>query len=39
MNIRKICILTNMCMIYDNEGNILVQKRINPNWPGICFPV
>lgn len=32
------CILTNMCMIYDGEGNILVQERLNPNWPGICFP-
>ena len=32
------CILTNMCMIYDNKGNILVQDRLNPNWPGITFP-
>lgn len=31
-------ILTNMCMIYDNEGNVLVQDRLNPNWPGITFP-
>ncbi len=34
----EICILTNMCMIYDDNGNILVQNRVNPNWPGICFP-
>ena len=29
---------TNMCMIYDDQGNILVQDRKNPNWPGITFP-
>ena len=27
----------NMCMIYD-DNNILVQDRLNPNWPGITFP-
>lgn len=31
-------IFTNMCMICDNNGNILVQNRKNPNWPGITFP-
>ncbi|MDF2822518.1 MAG: mismatch repair protein MutT [Clostridiales bacterium] len=31
-------VFTNMCMIYDNDGNILVQDRRNPNWPGIAFP-
>ena len=30
--------LTNMCMIYDDNGNILVQNRKNPDWPGITFP-
>ena len=30
-------ILTNMCMITDGE-NLLVQDRLNPNWPGITFP-
>lgn len=29
--------LTNMCMIYDNNGNVLVQER-NKNWKGIAFP-
>ena len=33
----EICILTNMCMIYD-ENRILVQDRKNPDWPGITFP-
>ena len=31
-------IFTNMCMVYDDRGNILVQDRKNPNWPGITFP-
>lgn len=31
-------IFTNMCMIYDDKGNILVQDRKNPDWPGITFP-
>lgn len=28
---------TNMCMIYDEEGNILVQDRIK-SWCGLAFP-
>ena len=31
-------IFTNMCMISDGSGNILVQDRRNPDWPGITFP-
>ena len=31
-------IFTNMCMTSDDHGNILVQDRRNPNWPGITFP-
>ena len=31
-------IFTNMCMISDGAGNILVQDRKDPNWPGITFP-
>lgn len=30
--------LTNMCMIYDNNGNVLVQDKINKSWGGITFP-
>lgn len=30
--------LTNMCMIYDHHGNILVQDRLDPDWPGVTFP-
>ena len=25
-------------MVYDHDGNILVQDRKNKNWPGINFP-
>ena len=31
-------IFTNMCMICDGRGNVLVQDRRNPDWPGITFP-
>lgn len=31
-------VITNMCMIYDDNGRVLVQDRLNPNWPGITFP-
>nr|WP_222619105.1 8-oxo-dGTP diphosphatase [Ornithinibacillus hominis] len=27
-----------MCMIYDGKGSVLVQDRVNSNWPGITFP-
>lgn len=29
---------TNLCMISDGNGNILVQDRLDPDWPGITFP-
>lgn len=31
-------ILTNLCMVYDRDGNILVQDRKDPDWPGVTFP-
>ena len=31
-------IFTNMCMVSDGNGNILVQDRKNPDWPGVTFP-
>ena len=31
-------VFTNMCMITDGCGNVLVQDRLNPDWPGITFP-
>ena len=29
--------LTNMCMVYDGD-RVLVQNRVDPDWPGITFP-
>ena len=31
-------IFTNLCMISDGNGNVLVQDRRNPDWPGVAFP-
>lgn len=31
-------VFTNMCMVYDRAGNVLVQDRLDPQWPGITFP-
>ena len=28
---------TNMCMVLDGD-RVLVQERVNPDWPGITFP-
>ncbi len=30
--------LTNMCMVYDGRGNVLVQNRRSKGWPGLTFP-
>lgn len=31
-------IFTNMCMISDGRGNILVEERVKNDWRGIAFP-
>ena len=31
-------IFTNMCMVTDGQGNVLVQRRTDPGWPGVTFP-
>lgn len=31
-------VFTNMCMIYDDNGNVLVQNRRDPNWSGLTYP-
>lgn len=38
MSRSEAAVFTNMCMVFDDRGNILVQNRVNPNWPGLCFP-
>lgn len=30
--------LTTMCMIYNDNGEILVQDRTKNDWPGLTFP-
>lgn len=30
-------IFTNMCMVYDGD-KVLVQDRLDPDWPGVTFP-
>jgi len=31
-------ILTNMCMVTDGNGNVLMQNRLAADWPGLIFP-
>ncbi len=37
MAVEKV-IFTNMCMVEDGAGNVLVQDRNDPGWPGVVFP-
>ena len=30
--------LMNICMIYDDKGNVLMQNRRKKVWPGVTFP-
>lgn len=38
MSIKQKVILTNMCMVYDDAGRILVQNRLAKDWAGVTFP-
>lgn len=29
--------LTNMCMVYDNNGNVLVEEKVGKNYRGLIF--
>ena len=31
-------VLTNMCMVTDGRGNVLVQDRKDSHWPGLVYP-
>lgn len=31
-------IFTVLCMVYDENGNILVENRKDPSWPGVSLP-
>lgn len=37
MSRKENCVLTNMCMVCDGD-RVLVQNRVDPDWPGITFP-
>lgn len=34
----EVVTLTNMCMIYDDKGNVLVQDKVDETWGGLTFP-
>lgn len=34
---QETAVFTNMCMVYNGE-KILVQDRVDPDWPGVTFP-
>ena len=38
MNRSENTIFTNMCMVYDGNGNVLVEERIKADWRGVAFP-
>lgn len=38
MHLPEQVIFANMCMVEDGRGNVVVQERVNPNWPGVVFP-
>lgn len=31
-------IFTTMVMVTDPQGRLLVENRLDPTWPGLCFP-
>ena len=34
----EVVTLTNMCMIYNDKGQVLVQDRVDAKWGGLTFP-
>lgn len=34
----EVVTLTNMCMIYNEKGQVLVQDRVDAKWGGLTFP-
>lgn len=35
---RELAVFASMCMVYDDEGRVLVQDRRKSTWTGISFP-
>lgn len=38
MHTNEMTELMNICMIYDEHGNVLLQNRKKQNWSGVAFP-
>lgn len=38
MSRSEMAIFTNMCMVSDHSGNVLVIDRRKSDWPGVTFP-
>lgn len=38
MDRKEQVVFTNMCMVTDGAGNVLVEDRLDPDWPGVSFP-
>lgn len=38
MDRKEQVVFTNMCMVMDGAGNVLVEDRLDPDWPGVSFP-
>ncbi len=38
MHPNEVTELMNICMIYDDHGNVLMQNRRKKIWPGVTFP-
>lgn len=38
MNRKTLVELTNMCMVYNNNGNVLVEEKVGKNYRGLIFP-
>lgn len=38
MERKQIVELTNLCMVYDDDGNVLVEEKVGKNYCGLIFP-
>ena len=38
MHTNEVTELKNLCMIYDDQGRVLLQNRRKKFWPGVTFP-
>lgn len=34
----ELAIFTTLVMVENEQGQVLVENRLDPGWPGICFP-